>query len=211
MKSRGLWNKYWKIIILFIFLSIFTFLASGVVREKLHNFDTTIYQFIIQFKTFWLTNTFKIITSFSNSICLLLLCLIAIFIFNNKQKAAYLFLNLVNICILNTLLKEIFSRSRPFELMLIEENGYSFPSGHSMASMAFYGFIIYLISQSKWNKKWKYIFYFVLCLLIFLIGLSRIYLGVHYASDVIAGFSISFVYLLIFIYFVSRSKRWKDV
>ena len=81
--------------------------------------------------------------------------------------------------------------------MIIEESGYIFPSGHSMASMAFYGFIIFLVwKYVKTNKKWIYTI--VLSLLILLIGISRIYLGVHYASDVLAGFILTLAYLIIF-------------
>ena len=211
MKIKKIWHQYRQLILLIFFLLIFSVLAVGVIRKSLSSFDMIIYQFIIQFKTNWLTHFFKVITNFSNSICLLLICLLIIIFIKNKQKSQFVFLNLINIVLLNILLKELFSRPRPFELMLITENGYSFPSGHSMASMAFYGFIIYLICHSNWSKKSKMISNLLLSILILLIGISRIYLGVHYASDVIAGFSISMAYLLIYIYFVEKNKRWEDV
>lgn len=76
--------------------------------------------------------------------------------------------------------------------------GYSFPSGHSMVSMAFYGFLIYLIYNNIKNKYIKWILICSLSILIILIGISRIYLGVHYTSDVLAGFLISISYLVIY-------------
>lgn len=77
-------------------------------------------------------------------------------------------------------------------------HGYSFPSGHSMVSMAFYGLLIYLIWKNCANPKLRNSLCFFLALLIPLIGLSRVYLGVHYASDVIGGFVVSLVYLIVF-------------
>ena len=81
---------------------------------------------------------------------------------------------------------------------------YSFPSGHSSVSMAFYGFLIYLICTEFKNKKYKYLLISVLSIVILFIGLSRIYLGVHYLSDVLAGFLFSIIYLIIFVYFYNK-------
>ena len=103
------------------------------------------------------------------------------------------------VTILNQLLKRLLQRPRPTEFRIIEETGYSFPSGHSMVSMAFYGYLIYLIYRFVKNKYLKWISIVLLSLLICLIGISRIYLGVHYTSDVLGGFLISISYLVIYI------------
>ena len=87
---------------------------------------------------------------------------------------------------------------------MVEESSFSFPSGHAMASMAFYGLIIYFIDKNMKNEKLKKIISISLSILIFLIGISRIYLGVHYASDVIAGFAISIVYLILYITYILK-------
>ena len=120
---------------------------------------------------------------------------------NKKVSKAFL-LNLICVFILNYLLKIIFSRERPIDINLITESGFSFPSGHAMISLGIYGFLIYLLLLSDKNKISKIIGAISLVLLIFLIGISRIYLGVHYATDVIAGFVISCSYLLLFIRFI---------
>ena len=112
--------------------------------------------------------------------------------------------NLVIITILNQLFKFIFERPRPTEYRIITETGYSFPSGHSMVSMAFYGFIIYLIYKKVNNKYIKWLVISILSLLIVSIGISRIYLGVHYTSDVLAGFLISISYLIIYIKYTKK-------
>jgi undecaprenyl-diphosphatase len=107
--------------------------------------------------------------------------------------------------LLNQVLKRIIRRPRPTGINLIKENGFSFPSGHSMVSMAFYGVLIYLINKSKLNKETKLLLSLLLSILILFIGISRIYLGVHYASDVLAGFSLSLAYLIISIYIYEKT------
>ena len=74
-----------------------------------------------------------------------------------------------------------------------------------MISAAFYGYLIYLIWKYLKNKKIKYLLMIMLSMLIFIIGISRVYLGVHYMSDVIAGFLISMAYLVVF---SSVAKRY---
>jgi undecaprenyl-diphosphatase len=101
-------------------------------------------------------------------------------------------------------------RPRPEEYRIINESGYSFPSGHSMVSMAFYGLLIYWIIKHVENKYYKYILVTLLGMLIILIGTSRIYLGVHYTSDVIAGFLIAFSYLIIFISIIESLNKKID-
>lgn len=108
------------------------------------------------------------------------------------------------ITVLNQLLKNILQRPRPTEFRIIEETGYSFPSGHSMTSMAFYGYLIYLIYKYVKNKYVKWISIVLLGILICSIGISRIYLGVHYTSDVLGGFLISVSYLVIYISAVNK-------
>lgn len=116
--------------------------------------------------------------------------------------------------LLNQILKNIVQRPRPTEFRMIDESGYSFPSGHSMASAAFYGFLIYLVYKKVKNKKLKITIITLLSLLIILIGISRIYLGVHYTSDVLAGFFVSISYLTIYISiiddYIGTAKTKKD-
>ena len=76
-----------------------------------------------------------------------------------------------------------------------------------MMAVAFYGLLIYIINKSNLSKNKKIISTIVLSLLTFLIGLSRIYLGVHFASDVIGGFALSLAYLIVFIKFIYTKKE----
>ena len=125
----------------------------------------------------------------------------------NKKIGLSIFSNLVIITVLNQLLKRILQRPRPTEFRIIEETGYSFPSGHSMVSMAFYGYLIYLIYRYVKNKYVKWISIAFLSVLICSIGVSRIYLGVHYTSDVLGGFLVSISYLILFISTVNKFQQ----
>ena len=129
--------------------------------------------------------------------------------FNNCNNLTFyislaILINLIIVTLLNQGMKFILQRPRPTEYRIIEETGYSFPSGHSMVSMAFYGLLIYLIYKHIENKYLKWLLISILSLLIILIGFSRIYLGVHYVSDVIAGFLFSIAYLILFIKSINK-------
>ena len=128
----------------------------------------------------------------------------------NKKIGLSIFSNLIIITVLNQLLKRILQRPRPTEFRIIEETGYSFPSGHSMVSMAFYGYLIYLIYKYVENKYVKWTSIVLLSILICTIGVSRIYLGVHYTSDVLGGFLVSISYLILFISTVNKFFIEKD-
>ena len=132
------------------------------------------------------------------------LTIVLLVLIKNKKIGISIFSNLVIVTILNQLLKAILQRPRPTEYRIVEETGYSFPSGHSMVSMAFYGYLIYLIYKYVKNKYIKWISIVLLSILVCSIGISRIYLGVHYTSDVLGGFLISMSYLVIYISAVNK-------
>ncbi len=190
-------KKYSKWLIFAVLVFIFSLITRELLQKKLTGFDTMIYNFINGFENQILTVIFKFLSFLSSGLFLIILSIILFFVFKNKKYGLLSLCNLIFIVILNQILKLFFSRPRPFEWMMIEETGYSFPSGHAMVSAAFYGMLIYLIWQTKLKDKYKKMWTIGLAILIFLIGLSRIYLGVHYASDIIAGFTLSLSYLII--------------
>ena len=197
--------KHWKWIVLFICLIGFLELAEDVFNKEIMNGDIIGYKIISTFLiSDFATPIAKFITNFGGAIFIILLTVILIAVIKNKKIGLSILTNLAIITILNQLLKRILQRPRPTEYRIIEESGYSFPSGHSMISMAFYGYLIYLIYKYVENKNVKWILISLLSILICLIGISRIYLGVHYTSDVLGGFWISISYLVIYISAVNK-------
>lgn len=192
-------KKYLKWIICFISLAIFITLGILVLTKNDIYIDSIVYNFISKYISNNLTIIFKSLTNIASTLIVILIIIFTFLFFKNKKYGIYISLNLLIITILQFVLKAIFSRTRPIDINLIEETGYSYPSGHSLTAMALYGFIIYLIYTSKLNKKSKTIYITLFSSFIFVVGLSRIYLGVHFFTDVVGGFSFALGYLIIYI------------
>ena len=151
-----------------------------------------------------LTGIMKVLSHMAGPPVLIIGSLLLSILIRQRQKWLSIFLNLSISVTLNLGLKQIYARPRPAIITaLVTESGFSFPSGHSMGSAAFYGFIIYLIAQSDLKPAIKRAVSAMIVALIGLIGFSRIYLGVHYLSDVAGGFLVSSVYLVVFTAFVN--------
>lgn len=127
----------------------------------------------------------------------LLLVYLLFFSSFSRWVSVYFLVNMLGISALTKLLKLLFERKRPEVLDQYDGTGFSFPSGHSTGSLVFYGFIIYVITISHLGRKWKWIINISLGLFIFSIGFSRVYLGVHYFTDILAGFSFGLAWLFI--------------
>ena len=191
-------NKY-KWIIFAMVSIIFIAIAEDVFEKEIFAFDGIIYNFLLNHRNNILNNFFKIMTNFGSAEFLIPLTILCIICIKNRKYKIMLPVNLIVIASLNIILKNVFVRQRPNELRLIEETGYSFPSGHAMASTAVYGLLLYIVFREVKNKKIRNIACILLAILIFIIDMSRIYVGVHYASDVIAGTCLSIAYLILFI------------
>ena len=204
-KIKEFITKNLKWIILFIGLIGFLAIAEDVFNKEIMSGDIIGYKLISTFLiSDFATPIAKFITNFGGAIFLITLTIILLVLIKNKKIGISIFSNLVIVTILNQLLKAILQRPRPTEYRIVEETGYSFPSGHSMVSMAFYGYLIYLIYKYVKNKYIKWISIVLLSILVCSIGISRIYLGVHYTSDVLGGFLISMSYLVIYISAVNK-------
>ena len=202
VKDFGIKNIKW--IILFFLLIITLMIVEDVFEDEIMKLDTIGYNLISNIINPSITPIAIVITSIGGAIVIAALAIDVLILVKNRKISFSIILNLVIATILNIILKNIVQRPRPDEYRLITETGYSFPSGHSMVSMAFYGYFIYLTFKYLKNKKLKVLLITFLSILIILIGITRIYLGVHYTSDVIAGFLISICYLIIYTSLVKK-------
>jgi membrane-associated phospholipid phosphatase len=137
------------------------------------------------------------------------LVLIAYYLFIKKHKWYSIKIPAVAISslLLMFILKHLFGRERPLIPLLEPAKGLSFPSGHALMSMTFYGLLIYITWHSVKNEKLKWSLISFLFLLIVMIGFSRIYLRVHYTSDVIAGFSMGWLWIVVSLKVLRRIEK----
>lgn len=179
------------LIIMFIILGILA------LNDLTSSFDNFIYKIVISIKSDTLTKVLQFITSLANykSILFYNILILLYILLKKKDKLLIIPLNSILSVIFNNIFKLIFRRNRPLIIALITESGYSYPSGHAMISILFFGTISYVISNS--NIKYNKIIRWSLAIFIILIGISRIYLGVHYASDIIGGYLLGMIIILI--------------
>ncbi|WP_158555845.1 phosphatase PAP2 family protein [Peribacillus glennii] len=176
----------------------------GIVEELRENelvrFDSAIIQFVQGLVSDRLTSAMKVITYFGSKTWLTFATLgisILLVLMHKKRFAVFLLFSSTAGGLFNMLLKWIFKRERPDIYPIIVEHGFSFPSGHSMGSFIFYGALAIILVKISTPVYLDWLFGGFCALIIFLIGLSRIYLGVHYPSDVIAGFAAGGAWLTI--------------
>ena len=178
------------LIINIISLLIFISLAILVCLHKTDPFDNNIYGFISVFISPSFTNLAIIISEIGNVTCIIIICLTILIVPGIRQIGIAASITVSISAILSSVLKNIFKRPRPDILRLVEESSFSFPSGHSMNNMALYFFIALSLLFYLKNKTIKYSICVAFFLFVLFIGLARIYLGIHYASDVLAGFAM---------------------
>lgn len=193
-----------KRIIFIISIVLFIIIAISISLYDNIPLDSNIYNTIKNIINPTNTHIFKIITFTASTLGIIIICLLSFII--NKKSGILLTFNTIIITVINLISKLIFRRDRPTINQLVFEDSYSFPSGHTITATVVYGFIIYLIYKSNLSKKEKIIYISILILLILLIGLSRIYLGVHYFTDVIGAMALGISYLIIAIYIIEKKK-----
>ncbi len=179
-------------------LMFFGWLASEIFEGETKVFDETIRQAINQTATPALTSLMVFISFIGSAIFLVPLGVVVIIIFLRLKwrRAAVLFvITMAGEIILNLTLKAFYGRTRPdpfFDYPL--PSSYSFPSGHALGTFCFYGILAWLVTARLESRTTKIIIRILAAILIFLMGFSRIYLGVHYPSDVVGGYLAALVW-----------------
>jgi len=194
-------------------LAVFLIIAYYVSHYESLPFDVSICQAVYAARSQMLTVFFKSITYTANWQTISLICIVLLFFKRTRKTYGYPLAGVSTLSlILYTTLKGVFARPRPdITLHLIYEGGFSFPSGHSMTSFVFYGFLAILLARNLVNKRKANQIAALLCILIFLVGFSRVYLGVHYPTDVLGGFFLgnAVLFLILFgnnVYLTSVKK-----
>lgn len=190
----------------YLFVLLFFVDLIMVITGFSSNFDNAISLFFSVHNNVIFTNIFKAI-SFICSPKFMIVLNVLLFIFiivKKKYKLFIITLSSISSVIINNLVKIIVRRERPDYLRMVMEKSYSFPSGHAMISVLFFGSIIYLVN--KYNLKYKKLITFSLSTFVLLVGISRIYLGVHYLTDVVGGYLLGFIVLFLIICLFERKK-----
>ncbi|NLC48257.1 MAG: phosphatase PAP2 family protein [Tenericutes bacterium] len=177
-----------------ILIIVFYIIKNTAIYESIISFDNSVIKYINSITNENRTLFFKIFT-FIGDMYVPLAIIIFLFIFvQNKLRPFALSINYVFYALLAFIIKSIVMRPRPVESLILAPNSSSFPSGHTLTSIGFY-LVLWYILFSKNKNKVVYLILFII--LIILIGFSRIYLGVHYFSDVFGALLISIPCLFI--------------
>lgn len=199
-----IWAIFLTCILVFFFLSR-EILAGG----DLH-FDDRAFAWADSFGSANFTKVMVVVTFFASRhfITVVSLGLIFYFLFVRRHKWYSLKVPVIALgsITLNLILKFFFNRPRPLVPHLVDSSGLSFPSGHAMVSASFYGLLIYLVwhhVQTRWLRN---VLMVLMVAMVVLIGFSRVYLHVHYATDVMAGFAAGFLWVIIAIF----ALRWLE-
>jgi undecaprenyl-diphosphatase len=199
-------NKNWVLFLFIILLSsgIFSWLAIHVKSGKTFLIDKEAFAITIALRNNFMNLLMEFMTFLGSSTFLLpaniIIALFILFYKKNYLFSIYWAVTATFSLLLMYFFKGIYQRPRPLDPFLESATGFSFPSGHTLNSLVFFGLIIFSLWKYGRNKSLRIWGTILLILIILAIGLSRIYLRVHYASDVLGGLSLGICWLTISIY-----------
>ncbi|WP_207533021.1 phosphatase PAP2 family protein [Desertivirga arenae] len=199
--------------LLFISL-VLTFLAIAhyVLSNNKNSFDAAAFEFVQTYVSNSTTKVMLFFTTLGNYQFLVLANVLLTLYFLVIKRHKWYSIKIASIALSSvtvmSLMKLWFNRSRPLMPLLEPARGLSFPSGHAMSSVTFFGLIIYYVYKNVKSRVLKIILIAILVLLILVIGVSRVYLRVHYASDVLAGFFAGAIWLMISIWILKKIELY---
>jgi undecaprenyl-diphosphatase len=191
----------------------FAFIAILIGQQNIAGFDNHLISFIQRQENVTLTNIMKFFTLIGAGVPIVIITIMIIVVLYTVLRYRWELIFFIGVvagsALLNVVLKLVFHRARPTLHRIVEANGYSFPSGHSMAAFTLYGVLCYLLWKHARFALTRTLLIVSGSIIIAAIGVSRIYLGVHYPSDVIGGYLASGTWLTVSIgiYQRMRDKR----
>ena len=211
-KVKGISFRLFIVLALFaVILLLFLFITDEIVLEKESYFDDRVFQFLYPYTSPGTTGTMIFFTFFGSTKFLFpaYSFLVLYFLFHKKNKLLSFNIAVIGLGSISLLflLKDIFKRNRPPHPLLADVKGFSFPSGHSFSAFTFCGLLIYILWESKTNILLKWAGSIALFVFAAVIALSRVYLHVHYASDVVAGFCLSVLWLTVSIIVLHKIEK----
>ncbi|HML57743.1 MAG TPA: phosphatase PAP2 family protein [Ferruginibacter sp.] len=207
------WEKVFLALILFGAAFVFIYQVLLVFHYESVVWDEKVFLYVRSHQSEWMTRLMKVFTFIGSAWVLvpayLVLIVWAYYYLKNKWLSLHIFIIAVSSLLMMLMLKKIFKRQRPDESLIGEISGMSFPSGHSYMSFTFFGLLIYIIQRSSLTVMWKRILQLACLLIASTIALSRVYLGVHYFSDVLAGMSLGWIGLVLmgFVFYLWHRER----
>ena len=186
---------------IFLFWLIWLFIQSYFL-ESLTYVDQSVMELVLLLRQDYLNRLFVGLTFFGFEYLLVLglVVLVYLLVSNYRKLSIFFVLSMFFGSLVVNAVKLLGQRPRPEVASLVSEQTYAFPSGHSANAMIFYGWLIFLVWRQVSNDFLKWFYIGLLSLLIFLVGLSRIYLGVHYPSDVVFGYLLGLSWLFLAIW-----------
>ncbi|MCI8575253.1 MAG: phosphatase PAP2 family protein [Bacilli bacterium] len=191
-----------------ILLLAFCTILYLVWTKKVDQIDKAVYGFISKLITPKNTKIMKFLTFFGGTIGIALSLFVSYFFIKDNFDRGFITLGILGEVALNNIIKIIIKRFRPTINPLVIETGYSFPSGHTMSSTAFYSLLLFFIWKSSLSMTIKIIISIPCIIMIFSVLISRVYLGVHYISDVTAGLCLSLSYVLLITFFYTSLRNY---
>lgn len=199
--------------VLLLIVFILWKITDDIVLAKETSFDHKVFELLSGYTTPAVTTAIKVFTFFGSALFILpaYFALAAVLYFYKKNKILSIAVIAIGLAsrLLLFIIKNIFQRDRPLEPLIPEVTGFSYPSGHSFSSFAFYGLLTYVIWKTNLSKLGKWLLSILLILFAASIAVSRVYLHVHYASDVIAGFCLSILWLCMSLWILEKVQREK--
>ena len=193
-------------------LCIFAVILACVLTGHAAGFDDPVREFFYSLRGPVMTHVAVFITTLANKYVIIGLCLLLLIVPQTRLTFGVpLSAGALGTMLLNTLIKHIVGRLRPDVLHLVVEEGYSFPSGHSITSMFFYGFAIWLVWRNVKNPTARNILTVLLAVPMLLIGPTRVYLGVHFPTDVLAAWCLAIAAIMLAIEIIRLFEKRRRV